>query len=369
MTRSILFAASTRKPAGNKVGILESAFQQELGGKSVSLWTLRNAKGLEVSVTNYGAKIVSILVPDQDGNWVDVVTGYNNLDDYLKSGEPYFGAAIGRYGNRIANGQFKLDGKSYQLAQNNGPNNLHGGPNGFHNVVWDAIQIDESTLELSYFSKDGEEGFPGNLQVRMTYHINNKNEFQIEYYATTDRTTICNLTNHTYFNLSGEGADTILDHVLELHADAYIPTNDVAIPLGNIAPVEGTPMDFRTATPIGLRIQDKFQDLVFGNGYDHTYVINKGSEKLAFTASVYSPLTGIRMDVLTDQPGVQLYTGNYMNGTEIGKSGKAYLHRAGFCLETQCFPDSPNQPQFPSVVLKSGELYRHTVVHRFGLTK
>lgn len=360
-------------PAGNagenKAGISKTAFDAQINGKTVSLWTLTNKGGLEMNVTNYGGKVVSLLVPDKNGKLVDVVTGYHKLDDYLKSGEPYFGAAIGRYGNRIANGQFILNGQTYQLAQNNGPNNLHGGPKGFHAVVWDAVQLDESTLELSYLSIDGEEGFPGNLTVKMIYRLTDQNEFRIDYSATTDKTTICNLTNHAYYNLSGEGSETILDHLLEINADAYIPTNEVAIPLGEIAPVAGTPMDFRTPIAIGARIDEAFQDLKFGNGYDHTYVINRGNEELTFTARVSSPLSGILMELYTDQPGVQLYTGNYMNGTEVGKTGKAYLKRAGFCLETQHYPDSPNQPQFPSVVLNPGETYLHKVVHRFGVEK
>jgi aldose 1-epimerase len=363
----ILFSMPAGKAGENKAGISKTAFDVNINGKAVSLWTLTNKSGMEMNVTNYGGKIVSLLVPNKNGNLVDVVTGYNNLADYLKSGEPYFGAAIGRYGNRIANGQFNLRGIIYKLARNNDTNNLHGGPNGFHAVIWDARQLDESSLELSYLSVDGEEGFPGNLQVKMIYRLTDNNEFRIDYTATSDKTTVCNLTNHAYYNLSGEGSATILDHLLEINADGYIPTNEVAIPLGNIAPVSGTPMDFRTPVAIGARIEDDFQDLRFGNGYDHTFVINQGSEELHFTARVSSPISGIQMELYTDQPGVQLYTGNYMNGTEVGKSGKAYLKRAGFCLETQHYPDSPNQPQFPSVVLQPGDTYRHTAVHRFGL--
>lgn len=365
----ILFAAPYGNTAENKAGISKSAFNKIIDGKEVTLFTLTNSSGMEMTVTNYGGKVVSLMVPDQNGNFVDVVTGYSNIEDYEKSGEPYFGAAIGRYGNRIAFGKFSLDGKTYELAQNNDTNNLHGGPKGFHAVVWDGKQIDERTLELTYLSKDGEEGFPGNLQVRMVYELTDQNEFRIEYYATTDQKTVCNLTNHSYFNLSGEGADTILDHILQINADSYIPTNNVAIPIGVIASVSGTPMDFRTPTKIGLRINNEFEALQFGNGYDHTYVINKEDGKVAHTASVYSPVTGIQMDLYTDQPGVQLYTGNYMNGTETGKTGKAYLHRAGFCLETQHYPDSPNQLQFPSVILNPGETYRHTAVHQFSIKK
>lgn len=367
MTKIILFAAPLSKSNENKVGLSKAAFQKTIDGKDVSLYTLTNQNGLEMTVTNYGGKVVSLLVPDKDGEMVDVITGYNSIEGYLNSGEIYFGAAIGRYGNRIAGGEFTLEGKTYKLAQNNGPNNLHGGPGGFHAVIWDAKQTGDNTLELSYLAKDGEEGFPGNLKVRMVYELTDQDEFKIEYYAETDATTVCNLTNHSYFNLSGEGAETILDHVLQINADAYIPTDDVAIPIGHIAPVADTPMDFRTPAAIGSRINDDFIDLKYGNGYDHTYVINPAEEGLNLTAKVYSPITGIQMEVYTDQPGVQLYTGNYMDGSQIGKTGKAYLHRAGFCLETQHYPDSPNQPQFPSVVLKPGDTYRHTTVHKFSI--
>ncbi|MGF7141148.1 aldose epimerase family protein [Roseimarinus sediminis] len=346
--------------------VAAAEFEQEVNGRKTGLWTLRNKKGLEMQVTNYGAKVVSLLVPDSKGQPVDVVCGYRKLDDYLKSGEVYFGAVIGRYGNRIANGRFELDGVSYQLEQNNGSNSLHGGPGGFHAVVWEAKQSDDATLELTYLSKDGEEGFPGNLSVRMIYKLTDDNEFLVDYYAESDKTTICNLTNHSYFNLSGEGTTTILDHVLQINAESYLPTNEDAIPLGHLAPVEGTPMDFRNPMEVGARIEHDFVDLKLGKGYDHTYVIDGKAGDLRLAATVYSPVSGIKMEVLTDEPGVQLYTGNYMNGTEIGKSGKAYLQRSALCLETQHYPDSPNQPQFPSVVLAPGETYRQTTVHRFG---
>lgn len=367
MATLLLFSAPLNEGAKNKAGISKSAFEKEIDGKQVSLWTLTNANGLELSVTNYGGKVVSLLVPDKHGKMVDVVTGYKSIDDYLKSGEVYFGAAIGRYGNRIANGQFTLNGLMYQLEQNNGPNSLHGGPKGFHAVVWEVKQIDEKTMELSYLSKDMEEGFPGNLLVKMVYRLTDENEFRIDYFAETDKDTICNLTNHSYFNLSGEGSDTVLDHVLQINANAYLPTNEVAIPYGQLEAVEGTPMDFRQAISVGARIDDDFEALEFGNGYDHTYVINRKTEGIEQTATLYSPITGIQMEVLTNEPGVQLYTGNYMNGTEIGKSGRAYLKRAALCLETQHYPDSPNQPQFPSVNLCTGEKYHSITIHKFSL--
>jgi aldose 1-epimerase len=306
------------------------------------------------------------LVPDKDGKLVDVSTGYSCIDDYLKSGEIYFGATIGRYGNRIANAKFTLDGVEYPLAANDGPNNLHGGVKGFHKVVWDACQVDKSTLELTYLAKDMEEGFPGNLSVKVVYQLTDENEFKIEYYAQTDKKTVCNMTNHTYFNLSGEGSKTALDHILTIYADGYTPTNANLIPLGFIAPVEGTPLDFRKPTVVGERIEDNFEALKLGNGYDHNYVINKKAGELALAATLVSPVTGIRMDVYTDQPGVQFYSGNWMNGTEIGKSGNPYCRRAAICLEAQCFPDSPNQGQFPSVVLTPGQTYRHTCIYKFG---
>ena len=367
MAALLLFSAPVKSGADNKAGISKMAFEKEIEGKQVSLWTLSNKNGLEMTVTNYGGKVVSLLVPDKNNQLVDVITGYNNLDDYMKSGEPYFGAAIGRYGNRIANGKFTLDGVEYKLEQNNGPNNLHGGPGGFHAVIWDTRQIDESTLELTYFSKDMEEGFPGNLSVKMIYKLTDENEFMIEYSAETDKKTICNLTNHSYFNLSGEGSETILDHILQINANGYLPTDEVAIPYGQIEKVEGTPMDFRTTCAVGDRIEEDFEALKFGNGYDHTYVINREKEGVVSAAFVYSPISGVSMEVLTDQPGVQLYTGNYMNGTETGKSGKPYLKRAGICLETQHYPDSPNQPQFPSVELNPGEKYNSVTIHRFSV--
>ncbi|MDA3880622.1 MAG: galactose mutarotase [Prolixibacteraceae bacterium] len=351
----------------NKIGIERKNFEKVIDEKQVSLYVLENSNGVELSVTNYGAKVVSLLVPDKNNKLTDVVTGYDNIDVYLKSGEPYFGAVIGRYGNRIANGEFNLDGVTYKLEQNNGPNSLHGGSKGFHAVVWDAVMLDKQTLELIYLSKDMEEGFPGNLLVKMIYKLTDDNEFVIDYSAETDKTTLCNLTNHTYFNLTGEGSDTILDHLLKINAKTYLPTNDVAIPLGHSADLEGTPMDFTNETVIGEKIDDDFIDLKLGNGYDHNYVVNEDKRGLVEAAVAFSPVSGIEMKVSTDQPGLQLYTGNYMNGTEIGKSGKAYVKRSAFCLEAQHYPDSPNQPQFPSVVLKPGQTYRQTTKHQFSI--
>jgi len=350
----------------NNAGLSKSDFDKIIDGKAVSLFTLENDKGAEVSITNYGGKVVSLLVPGKDNQMVDVVTGYDSIGGYLNSGEIYFGAAIGRYGNRIAKGEFSIDGVDYKLEQNNGPNSLHGGSGGFHAVVWDAKQTHKSTLELTYLSEDMEEGFPGNLNVKIVYKLNNDNQLVIDYFATTDKKTLCNLTNHTYFNLSGEGAETILDHVLKLDASHYTPTDDTAIPTGEIKEVKGTPMDFTNEKSIGSQIDEDFIDLKLGNGYDHNFVLDKkkkGVEKLGY---IFSPLTNIQMDFYSDQPGVQLYTGNFMDGSQIGKKGKAYLRRSAFCLEAQYFPDSPNNPEFPSTILEPGEEYRQTTIYGFS---
>lgn len=366
----LLFACACSSPSVvNRAGISKEAFEKTLDGKQISIWTLKNKNDVEMCVTNYGGKVVSLFVPDKNNNFVDVVTGYKSIDKYLKSGEIYFGAAIGRVGNRIGLGKFKLDGKEYTLAVNNGPNHLHGGIKGFHAVVWDAKQIDQSTLELSYLAKDMEEGYPGNLQVKMVYKLTDNNELSIEYYATTDKPTVCNLTNHSYFNLSGEGSETILDHVLQINADSFTPTDAGLIPTGEIAPLAGTPLDFRTPTVIGERINADFDALKKGFGYDHNYVLNKTDKKVELAATAYSPVTGIELDVYTDQPGIQLYTGNFMNGKEIGKSNKPYKYRSAFCLETQHFPDSPNKPNFPSITLNPGETYRHTCIYKFSIKK
>lgn len=358
---------STSSFSKNMTGIQKENFEKTIDGKRISLYTLTNANGLEMNVTNYGAKVVSLHVPDKTGKFVDVVTGYNCIDDYLKSNEIYFGAAIGRVGNRIAKGKFSINSTEYKLAVNNGPNHLHGGVKGFHAVVWDARQVDESTLELSYTAGDMEEGYPGALTVKIIYKLTGNNEFSIEYFAETTKTTICNLTHHSYFNLSGEGEPTILDHVLELSADKYTVSDENLIPTGEIALVKGTPLDFGTATEIGKRIDADFEALKFGHGYDHNYVINRDGNEAAQAASVYSPVTGIKMDVLTTQPGIQFYSGNWMDGSETGKSGKPYVKRSAFCLETQHFPDSPNHSGFPSIVLKPGEKYRHSCVYRFSV--
>lgn len=346
-----------------------TGFSGKVDGKEVKMYVLSNKNGLEATVINYGAKIVSLSVPDKNGELTDIVLGHNNLNEYLNSEEPYFGAVCGRTGNRIAKGKFTLDGITYELAINNGPNNLHGGLKGFNAVVWDAKQTDQQTLELTYLSKDGEEGFPGNLNVKMIYKLTDDNSFDIDYEATTDKATILNLTNHSYFNLSGEGDPTINDHILVMHASNYLPTDDTAIPYGKAEPVKGTPFDFTTPHSIGERIEEDFEQLHFGKGYDHTMVLDKKEDELALAVECFSPKSGIQMNISTTEPGVQIYTGNWMTGNFEGKHGHRYPMRAAVCFETQHFPDSINKPEYPSVVLRPGETFKSKTLHRFTIKK
>lgn len=339
-------------------------FERLIDGKQVQLFSLSNSNGLQTYITNYGGKVVSLLVPDRNGKLADVVLGFNDLDGYLNANEPYFGALIGRYGNRIANGKFTLDGVEYTLATNNGENHLHGGKKGFNAVVWDAQQIDEQTLELTYLSKDGEEGYPGNLDVKVIYQLSNENELSITYEAKTDKATPVNLTHHSFFNLAGEGNGTINDHLLWIDADRYTPVNEGLIPTGELITVANTPFDFRSSTAIGKRVNEENAQLKFGAGYDHNFVLNKG-EGIRKVAEVKEPLFGRIMEVWTDEPGLQFYGGNFLDGSDLGKQGKPYTLRTAFCLETQHFPDSPNRPDFPNTILKSGETYRTTCVYKF----
>ena len=349
-------------------GLSKADFCQQIDGKETALYVLSNASGAELCVTNYGAKIVSLMVPDRDGKLTDVVTGHKSIADYLTSEEPYFGAICGRYGNRIAKGRFEIDGTVYdQLAINNGPNSLHGGLKGFNAKVWDATQKDEQTIELQLISPDGEEGFPGELQTAVTYQLTEDNEVIISYRAVTTKPTVLNLTNHSYFNLSGAGDPYVGDHLLQINADYYLPTDETAIPYGPKEPVEGTPMDFRTPHTVGERINDDFEQLHFGKGYDHTYILNKEGEELSFCARCNSPKTGIVMETFTTEPGVQLYTGNWMTGNFEGKPGQRYPDRAALCLETQHFPDSPNKPEYPSTLLRPGETFVSTTIYKFSV--
>ncbi|MDR1880849.1 MAG: galactose mutarotase [Tannerellaceae bacterium] len=351
-------------------GLAELDFKKLIDGKETTLYVLTNKNGVELTVTNYGAKIVSLMVPDNKGRLVDVVTGHQSIDDYLASEEPYFGAVCGRYGNRIAKGRFEIDGVAYdKLAINNGPNSLHGGIKGFNAVVWEAEQKDSRTVELAYTSADGEEGFPGTLRTKVVYHLSDENEVVITYEAETDKPTVVNLTNHSYFNLSGAGDPSIGDHLLTINADYYLPVDATAIPYGPKEKVEGTPMDFRTPHEVGARINDDFEQLHFGKGYDHTYILNKEGGELSFCARCLSPQTGIVMEAYTTEPGVQLYTGNWMTGGFEGKNGQRYPGRAALCLETQHFPDSPNRPEYPSVVLRPGAVFQSKTIYQFSVEK
>lgn len=350
-----------------KSGLVPHKFKKQLDDKKTDLYVLTNTNGLELAVTNYGAKIVSLMVPDKEGALVDVVTGHDSIDTYLTSGEPYFGAVCGRTANRIANGKFELEGKTYSLAINNGPNNLHGGIKGFNAVVWDVKEVLGNSIMLQYLSIDGEEGYPGNLTVTVTYTITNENAVVIDYKATTDKPTILNLTNHSYFNLSGAGDPTINDHVLTINADTYLPTDETAIPYGPAEEVKETPMDFTTPHKIGSRIDDDFQQLVYGKGYDHTYVLNKNyKDEFSFCARCESPKTGVVMEVYTSEPGMQLYTGNWMTDKLIGKNGQKYPERSAVCFETQHYPDSINKPDYPSTELHPGETFKSKTSFKFS---
>jgi aldose 1-epimerase len=353
----------------NAAKISEETFGTLPDGTTVQLYTMENAQGMTMTVTNLGGTIVTLKTPDKNGVFEDVVLGYDTIAGYIKA-PSFFGALVGRYGNRIAKGQFTLDGVTYDLAKNNGENHLHGGRKGFDKVVWSASPVtvsDGVALKLDYVSKDMEEGYPGNLTVQVLYTLTNENELKIEYTATTDKKTVVNLTNHTYFNLSGNTKRDILDHVLSLNASSFIPVDETLIPTGEIKPVAGTPFDFNTPTVVGERIDNDDPQLKAGQGYDHCWVFNEddGSNKPA--ATLYDPQTGRYMEMYTTEPGTQVYTGNFLNGSITGKYGTTYARRYAICLETQHFPDSPNQPNFPSVVLSPGETYLTETVYAFSV--
>jgi aldose 1-epimerase len=355
---------------GNAEPKIEKKSFGEVEGKMVALYTLTNTKGLEMGVTNYGGIVVSLMVPDRDGHMGDIVLGYNNVEAYVKK-NPHFGCIVGRYANRIGSAKFSLDGKEYTLAVNNGANSLHGGNKGFDKIVWDSKELakkDAVGIEFKYLSKDGEEGFPGNLSVTVIYWLTNENEFKIEYTATTDKATVVNLTHHSYFNLTGEGSGDILGHQLIINADQYTPVAQGLIPTGKFATVEGTPLDFRKMAAVGERINADFEQLQLGKGYDHNWVLNKAKPgEMALAAILYEPTSGRMMEVMTTEPGLQVYTGNFLDGSIIGKSGKVYGFRNGLCLETQHYPDSPNKPEFPSVVLRPGETYQTSTIYKFSV--
>lgn len=349
--------------------IEKSLFGKTPSGETVELYTLKNASNAEVQIMTYGGTVVSLKVPDRSGTPGDIVLGFETLDGYLKN-SPYFGSIIGRYGNRIGRGQFSLNGKQYTLPKNNGENTLHGGIRGFDKVVWKATEVKSKegpALLLTYLSKDGEEGFPGNLNATVVYTLTNNNELRIEYTATTDKVTVVNLTHHSYFNLAGEGS--ILQHELMINADKFTPVDAGLIPTGELRNVKGTPMDFAKPTAIAARIDQQDEQLVMGKGYDHNWVLNRSTGKLSLAAKAYEPRTGRVMEVLTTEPGLQFYSGNFLDGTITGKGGQVYKQRYGFCLETQHFPDSPNKPAFPSTTLKPGQQYKSTTVYKFTVKK
>ena len=336
-------------------------------GTPVEVFTLKNAGGMEVRAINYGGIITALRVPDRAGKVDDVVLGFDRLEDYLTKNDPFFGAIIGRYGNRIAKGQFSLQGQTYTLATNNGPNHLHGGNQGFDKVFWKAEPVaGRNALRFSRISPDGEEGYPGTLNVQVTYTLSDKNELTVEYVATTDKPTVVNLTQHTYFNLAGQASGDILGHQLMLNADRYTPVDATLIPTGELAPVAGTPFDFRKPAAIGARIDHAHPQLKNGLGYDHNWVLNRSGSGLQLAARVTEPKSGRTLEVRTTEPGIQFYSGNFLDGKLTGKAGAVYRHRTGFCLETQHFPDSPNQPSFPSTTLKPGQEYKTSTVFTFG---
>jgi aldose 1-epimerase len=359
--------------AASGARITVAPFGALANGQQVRAFTMTNARGVQVRVIDYGGIIVSIKTPDRAGTLADIVLGFDDVQGYVKS-SPYFGAITGRYANRIAKGRFQLDGKTYTLAVNNGPNALHGGLRGFDKVIWSVEPHADSAglrLVLRYTSPDGEEGYPGTLHATVTYTLTDANQLTVDYEATTDKPTVINLTQHSYFNLHGEGNGTILDHVLTLDADRYTPIDSTSIPTGELPSVAGTPFDFRKPTPIGARIDQRDPQLVNGHGYDHNFVLNRppGATGLVHAAHVVDPSTGRTLDVATTEPGVQFYTGNFLDGSFAGKNGHVYQRRSGFCLETQHYPDSPNKPQFPSVVLRPGQTYRSQTQFTFGVEK
>lgn len=370
---AIMLVVSGNVEAKSKMKV--QPFGKNAVGQAVSLYTLTNRAGAEAAILNYGGILVSLKMPDRTGKLADVVLGFENIDGYLQD-KSYLGALVGRYGNRIALGKFSLGGTTYTLARNNGANSLHGGDVGFNRKMWAAREVSvhgDPSLELKYVSKAGEEGYPGTLSVTVVYTLMADNALKIAYSATTDAETVVNLTNHAYFNLGGQGEGDILQHEVILHADRYTPVSDALIPTGELASVKGTPFDFQTPTAIGARINRDNQQLKYGHGYDHNWVLSghegNASTEPSLAAEVYEPKSGRVMQVLTTEPGIQFYTGNFLDGTAHGKGGKVYNQRYAFCLETQHFPDSPNHPNFPSTVLKPGQQYRTTTVYKFSVKK
>lgn len=368
-----LFFSCTQKPAepltcGN---LKAEDFKSTVNGKETGLYVLKNGD-VTMAITNYGGRIVSLLTPDKDGKSDDIVLGFGSINGYLNAHETFHGALIGRVGNRIAKGKFTLDSVEYILPINNEPNHLHGGPEGFHNQVWDVLSANDTSIVLTYLSKDGEMGYPGNLDVKVTYTLHADNALQIDYFATTDKSTPVNLTNHAFFNMAGENYGTINNHILTLNADLMTAVDSTLIPLGENVPVEGTPFDFRAPKAIGqdLPMETENEQLKNGLGYDHNFVLNKEKPgEMSWAATVVEPNSGRKMEIFTQEPAIQFYGGNFMNGADTGKHGKTFDYRESFALETQHIPDSPNQPQFPGIILKPGEKYETSSVYKFSVEK
>ncbi|MDP4240728.1 MAG: aldose epimerase family protein [Bacteroidota bacterium] len=368
-----LFFTACKNNKNNVQLFPQSNFDTIVSGQKVSLYTLKNDKGMTAQITNYGARLVDLWVPDKNGTFKDVIWGYETIKAYLNATDLFAGPIVGRYGNRIGKGRFTLDGKSYQLTLNNHGNHLHGGVNGFYTKVWNARQFKnekgEDALELTYISPSGEEGYPGNLTIKVVYALTANNELAINYKATTDSATIINPTSHVYFNLHGTSTQSTNSHILTLFADKYTPTDSLLIPTGEIATVENTPLDFRKPTTVGERIKADFTALKYGKGYDHNFILNKKAGEISLAAEVYEPATGIVMKVKTDQPAIQFYSGNFMDGKDTGKRGEKHNYRTGIALEAQNYPDAPNHPNFPSAVLKPGGTYTQTSVYAFEIKK
>jgi aldose 1-epimerase len=362
-----LIAAAMTTQAATKIS--HADFGKMPDGKGIQVYTLTNAHGLEARIITYGGAVASLKTPDKTGAMGDIVLGFDSMAGYLQN-EPYFGALIGRYGNRIGKASFKLDGHTFTLPKNDGENTLHGGTKGFDKVVWTGKELPDGGLELTYTSKDGEEGFPGNLKATVAYHLTDANELKIEYTATTDKDTVVNLTNHSYFNLKGAGSGDVLGHLVTIHADKFTPVDAGLIPTGELKSVAGTPFDFQKATAIGARIEQNDEQLKLGKGYDHNWVLTRSGSGMSLAAHVEEPTSGRVMEVSTTEPGLQFYTGNFLDGTlKDGKGGKQYGRRAAFCMETQHYPDSPNKPNFPSTELKPGQTYHTTTVYKFSAKK
>lgn len=361
-----LFSCSEKQEEATLSGLKKSDFVSETKGKPTALYVLTNKNGAEACITNFGGRLVSLMVPNKNGEMVDVVLGHDNVTEYI-DGSDNFGALIGRYGNRVKHGKFTLDEKEYNLPINNFGHCLHGGPDGYDRQMWDAKQVDGQTLELSYLSEDMEAGFPGNLNSKVTYKLTDDNAIAIKYEAETDKPTIVNLTNHSYFNLSGKPGSQNTDHLIMISADTYVPVDSTLIPYGETPTVEGTPMDLRQLTVIGDHIDDDFDQLRYGKGYDHNWVLNTNCDINKVSAQLICPSSGIVMDVYTNEPGIQFYAGNAMKGDDKGKHGVTYPFRGAVCLETQHFPDSPNQPTYPSTVLRPGEKYLSECIYKFSV--